>query len=445
MGNLAIKTENLGKRYRLGATVDLTKTFREVLLDYPKYLLNLTKSKAKRIITKKNKYIDQETPKGTFWALKNINLEIDHGEVVGIIGKNGAGKSTLLKILSRITTPTTGKAILYGRVGSLLEVGTGFHPELTGRENIYLNGSILGMTKTEIDKKFDEIVSFAEVEDFLDTPIKRYSSGMQVRLAFAVAAHLEPEILVVDEVLAVGDAEFQKKCLGKMGDISKEGRTVLFVSHNMGAIEQLCQRVIILDKGIIISDTNDVQNGIKEYLHNSTKEKIKSEWINTGNEFDNPYFKPLRFAITDKDGNTLKMPVRNDEDMYVWIEGEVEKVSPNLMVGFTLYNLKNNRILTSYSTDIEQQKWIYTKKGKNIFFTTLPKSILNNGNYFLEMSIRLKGVGQWLIRHRNNSPIILLIIEGSIYKSAYYTYRKECILAPILKWYKYCKEEQDNV
>src|SRR5581483_8501340 len=194
----------------------------------------------------------------TFWALKDVSFEVKVGEALGIIGRNGAGKSTLLKILSRITRPTTGYADVYGRVGSLLEVGTGFHPELTGRENIYLNGAILGMTRRDIQRRFDEIVAFAEVENFLDTPVKRYSSGMYMRLAFAVAAHLEPEILVVDEVLAVGDAEFQKKCLGKMGDVAKEGRTVLFVSHNMNAVEHLCQRVLLFQSGRLAGSFNDV-------------------------------------------------------------------------------------------------------------------------------------------------------------------------------------------
>lgn len=204
-------------------------------------------------------------PKDTFWALKDINFEVERGEVLGIIGRNGAGKSTLLKILSRITYPTEGEIVMRGRVGSLLEVGTGFHPELTGRENIFFNGAILGMKKREIEEKFDEIVKFSGVEKFLDTPVKRYSSGMQVRLAFSVAAHLDPEILLVDEVLAVGDAEFQKKCLGKMGEVASEGRTVLFVSHNMEAIQTLCQKGIYLNKGGVIG-YGEVSEEIGNYL-----------------------------------------------------------------------------------------------------------------------------------------------------------------------------------
>jgi lipopolysaccharide transport system ATP-binding protein len=210
----------------------------------------------------------QRAEKETFWALKDVSFDINKGDVVGIIGRNGAGKSTLLKILSRITRPTTGEIRLYGRVGSLLEVGTGFHPELTGRENIYLNGAILGMRKSEIDRQFDAIVDFAEVEQFLDTPVKRYSSGMYVRLAFAVAAHLNPEILVVDEVLAVGDAEFQKKCLGKMKDVANSGRTVLFVSHNMAAVRSLCSRAVLLHRGQVMCN-DEVDRCLRAYASDS--------------------------------------------------------------------------------------------------------------------------------------------------------------------------------
>jgi lipopolysaccharide transport system ATP-binding protein len=213
----------------------------------------------------------------TIWALRNVSFEVAPGEVVGIIGRNGAGKSTILKVLSRITEPTSGRAELYGRVSSLLEVGTGFHPELTGRENIYLNGAILGMRKTEIVRKFDQIVAFAELEEFLDTPVKRYSSGMYMRLAFAVAAHLEPEILIVDEVLAVGDAAFQKKCLGKMEEVAREGRTVLFVSHNMTAIRTLCRRAIWLDKGEIV-ESGDTGSVVMDYIQEGAVSTLERVW-----------------------------------------------------------------------------------------------------------------------------------------------------------------------
>ena len=243
MSKPIIKVENLSKQYRIGARADVYGTFRESLTGAMKAPLKRLRRNGK------------DPDKDTIWALNDVSFEVQSGEVVGIIGGNGAGKSTLLKVLSRITEPTMGSIKLYGRIASLLEVGTGFHPELTGRENIYLNGAILGMAKREIERKFDEMVDFAEVEKFIDTPVKRYSSGMYLRLAFAVAAHLDPEILVVDEVLAVGDAAFQKKCLGKMGEVAREGRTVLFVSHNFEAVRSLCSRCLLLKQGQLMKDS----------------------------------------------------------------------------------------------------------------------------------------------------------------------------------------------
>ena len=285
-----ISVKNIGKKYKLGATLGGRnyKTLRDVLTQaafspFRKLSAALRKepsvggsnSSLNNPITKSPNNLITQSPNNPltqspnnpkeFWALKDISFDVQQGEVVGIIGRNGAGKSTLLKILSEITEPTEGEIRIRGRVASLLEVGTGFHPELSGRENVYMNGAILGMTKAEIDEKFDEIVAFAGVEKFIDTPVKRYSSGMQVRLAFAVAAHLEPEILVVDEVLAVGDMEFQKKCIGQMGKVAKEGRTVLFVSHNMGAISRLCETGILLDDGKIV-EMGDVNSVVGKYL-----------------------------------------------------------------------------------------------------------------------------------------------------------------------------------
>lgn len=259
MGDIAVRVENLSKLYRIGAKQEGYKTFRDSITDALtapfKRVAGLLRGNAAAAANLNE----------TIWALKDVSFEVKKGEVVGIIGRNGAGKSTLLKILSRITEPTSGEAKVYGRVGALLEVGTGFHPELTGRENIYLNGAILGMSREEIKRKFDEIVAFAEVEKFIDTPVKHYSSGMGLRLGFAVAAHLEPEILIVDEVLAVGDAAFQKKCLGKMSEVAGEGRTVLFVSHNMAAVESLCQRVYVLENGSLMF-TGDVLKGLSYYV-----------------------------------------------------------------------------------------------------------------------------------------------------------------------------------
>jgi lipopolysaccharide transport system ATP-binding protein len=298
MSDIAIRADGLSKQYRIGGAQASYLTLREALVHAATSPIRWLRG--------------EQRQQNTIWALDDVSFEVKHGEAVGIIGRNGAGKSTLLKILSRITKPTRGRVDLYGRVGSLLEVGTGFHPELTGRENIFLNGAILGMTRAEIVRKFDEIVDFAEIEKFLDTPVKHYSSGMYVRLAFAVAAHLEPEILVVDEVLAVGDAEFQKKCLGKMGEVAKGGRTVLFVSHNMGAISSLCKTGILLRDGKLFY-FGDVTNTINKYLENAKGELVvhrdenpklqiqilEAKVLNEDNQVmsTNPYWKSLRVFL----------------------------------------------------------------------------------------------------------------------------------------------------
>lgn len=266
MSDTVIQAESLGKRYRIGQ--------REPYLSLRDVITEAVKAPF-RALARRGR-TNQNTD-NFIWALKDVSFEVKHGEAIGIIGRNGAGKSTLLKVLSQITEPTEGRAILHGRVASLLEVGTGFHPELTGRENIFLNGAILGMSRKEIQHKFDEIVSFSEIEKFIDTPVKRYSSGMYVRLAFAVAAHMEPEIFIVDEVLAVGDAQFQKKCLGKMGSVASQGRTVLFVSHNMRAIKTLCSRAILLESGKPIID-NHPEVAIARYLSSGIIDQSTIEW-----------------------------------------------------------------------------------------------------------------------------------------------------------------------
>jgi len=291
MADVAIKAEGLGKRYRIGALREAYHTLRDAIVRAVKA--------PGRLLSR----LGRGGERDTIWALKDVSFEVGRGEVVGVIGRNGAGKSTLLKILSRITKPTEGRAEIRGRVGSLLEVGTGFHPELTGRENIFLNGSILGMRRREIRSKFDEIVAFAEIEKFIDTPVKRYSSGMSVRLAFAVAAHLDPEILLVDEVLAVGDAAFQKKCLGKMGDVAKEGRTVLFVSHNMGAVQRLCSRVQLIDQGHLILDaaTHTAVNKYMSLMESHASEgdlsELPREKVEYGREL-----RLTRVVVVDKEG-----------------------------------------------------------------------------------------------------------------------------------------------
>ena len=320
--------------------------------------------------------------KDDFWALKDINFNVNKGEIVGIIGRNGAGKTTLLKILSRITYPTQGEVRIRGRVASLLEVGTGFHPELTGRENIYFNGSILGMKKKEIDKKLDEIIAFAEIEKFIDTPVKRYSSGMQVRLAFSVAAHLEPEILLVDEVLAVGDLLFQKKCLGKMGDVaSKEGRTILFVSHNMEAIERLCSRTILLQEGRVVQDgsTSEV---VKKYMQIGVEEKGEKIWEDVNKAPGNEVVRLHAVRIVDKNG---KVATEFDvcDPVTLKLEYWVLQNGYSLDAIFYLYNERGQIILASM--DNLDSPWKDTKRPGGSYRSVchIPGDLLNDGQISL--------------------------------------------------------------
>lgn len=413
-----IEVKYLSKQYNIG--VDTTyKTLSESFTSAVKHPIRTLK--------------DFRRQSDTFWALKDVNFKVQRGEVLGIIGRNGAGKSTLLKILSRITSPTEGEVIMRGRVGSLLEVGTGFHPELSGRENIYFNGSILGMKKREIDEKFDEIVKFAGVEKFLDTPVKRYSSGMQVRLAFSVAANLDPEILVVDEVLAVGDAAFQKKCLGKMEEVAEGGRTVLFVSHNMNAVEQLCESCIRLEKGQISNYSRDVQSVIRQYLFSQSSIDAESKWVNEGNEFINFWFVPLLFYIGNKNGEKLLMPVKNNEDMWIHIEGDLKEKDPALTLGYAIYSEDGNLLFWSYLTDENENNWSKLKIGKNHLQSRIPKRFFNEGVYRIEFISSLH-FRQWLCEPGKNTPVIFLTIKGGLSDSSYWIAKRPGLLAPVMSW-----------
>lgn len=381
MSSLAIKTVDLGKRYKLGATVDLSRTFREALLDLPKRFMSKSKRLALEMLerAKADSNYDPETPKGTFWALKDINLEIKHGDVVGIIGRNGAGKSTLLKVLSRITAPTKGYAEIHGRVGSLLEVGTGFHWELTGRENIFLSGAVMGMRKSEIQRKFDEIVSFAEIDDFLDTPVKRYSSGMYVRLAFAVAAHLEPEILIVDEVLAVGDMQFQKKCLGKMSEVSKEGRTVLFVSHNMESILRLCNKGLLLNNGKTILNEN-IATVVDYYVKSNVGTVSSVKWNNLQEAPGNDFIKIMSAKVITEDGE-VKDSFDITKPIGIYFEYSLLEQGHIFTHGITLHNETGINILNSH--DVVSNTEIRTnprKMGRYSATMWIPGNFLSEGN-----------------------------------------------------------------
>ena len=321
-----------------------------------------------------------------FWALKDISFDVKEGEVLGIIGRNGAGKSTLLKILSRVTTPTDGYVKIRGRISSLLEVGTGFHPELTGRENVYLNGMIHGMTKAEINNKFDEIVEFSGIEKFIDTPVKRYSSGMNVRLGFAVAAHLEPEILIVDEVLAVGDAEFRRKCLEKMQDVSEGGRTVLFVSHNMHAIRELCQRGILLDGGKIVhrGPTDEV---VDKYLaSSSTDQNVNEDILPQMHSHHNPDLEIFRVEMLDTDGQVISAP-KMQQDFYLKIYYKFRK-SGIYTIAMAVWNA--NDVLLGRIAAPEKMRWL-TGDNENICALTVKvKNVFLAGKHRILVSVRDK-------------------------------------------------------
>lgn len=370
-----------------------------------------------------------------FWALKDINFEMQTGDRLGIIGGNGAGKSTLLKILSRIIEPTSGRVSIKGRVASLLEVGTGFHPELTGRENIFLNGAVLGMSKVEIKKKFDEIVAFAEVEKFLDTPVKRYSSGMYVRLAFAVAAHLEPDILIVDEVLAVGDAQFQKKCMGSMQEAGREGRTILFVSHNMAAIEQMCNSVILLKNGTMTRKSTDVLSVIKDNIAVNGSGESPCSWENPNTpEFDNDYFKPLKFYLADSSGKEIKqMPIRNDRDIWITLVGEVRKLDPDLYFGIGVYTDTDISLFGSMFFDGHPDTWPKIVVGINTLKCRLPRHTLNEGVYKMEVHGILRHKKHYFYPGADN-PKLFFEIHGGLSESPLWTEKRLGLLAPLLDW-----------
>jgi lipopolysaccharide transport system ATP-binding protein len=365
--NDAIRVEDLGKRYRIGGMPSGYRTLRDTLASSIRRLTRREPPPSKDII----------------WALRHINFNVERGQVLGIVGRNGAGKSTLLKLLSRVTDPTEGKAEIYGRVGSLLEVGTGFHPELTGRENIYLNGAILGMKRAEIERKFDEIVDFAEVRKFIDTPVKRYSSGMYLRLAFGVAAHLEPEILVVDEVLAVGDAEFQRKCLGKMSDVAHEGRTVLFVSHNMSAILRLTEETIVLDKGQIVM-RGPTPEAVDFYMTSEMARSGERRWEPGDDYQTNNPFHPLAIRVLNSQGRVADRVI-SSEDFSVEFEYELQEELTGLRVGIYLATSRGEQVFTSFDTDNAEtyERLTDRRKGHYLSRCRIPRDFLNGGVFVL--------------------------------------------------------------
>ncbi len=422
MAKPVIKVENLSKQYRLGNVglgtigADLNRWYQTALRGREDPYLKIGEE-------------NDRSKKGLgdyVWALRDINFEVQQGEVLGIIGRNGAGKSTLLKILSRTTTPTTGQIKIKGRVASLLEVGTGFHPELTGRENIFLNGAILGMTRREVRSKFDEIVDFAGVERYIDTPVKRYSSGMYVRLAFGVAAHLEPEILIVDEVLAVGDAEFQKKALGKMKDVSgKDGRTVLFVSHNMTAMNSLCSKTIYLKNGLIheIGDTSEI---INSYLSTTSINITKRNWSISDAPGDS-IVKLLEVKLTDEYNKTVNLidfhKGGNIEYTYQILKKGYFPI-PNIHI----FNQDGEYIFVSTANSIDS----FNDIGKYTTKAELPSHFLNDGRYIV--GVAMSTLLPHVVHFYERDALQFEVIENMEYRNTEYRGRMPGTIRPLLKW-----------
>jgi len=407
MSDIAVRVEHLSKLYRLGEQRARYSTFRETLAGAASAPLRWLKG-------------ERRAEPNTIWALDDVSFEVKHGEAVGIIGRNGAGKSTLLKVLSRITKPTRGRVDIYGRVGSLLEVGTGFHPELTGRENIYLNGAILGMSRREIQRKFDEIVDFAEIEKFLDTPVKFYSSGMYVRLAFAVAAHLEPEILVVDEVLAVGDAEFQKKCLGKMGDVAQEGRTVLFVSHNMAAVRNLCLNGLLLSDGAI-QIRGKISEIISHYLNSSHGQDLNKFFL------ESEEIRLVSLKIFQENYNNQIF--MTDHPLNIEYEYEIKKkVINGLRIGFDLITPESVIVFRTFDDDLINHS--VRKQGLYKSICTIPPNFFLGSDYYILPRIGIHN-NKWI---SDNDTRIKITFDHILGVNQNYADHRPGIIMPALKW-----------
>ena len=424
MSNTVISIENVSKRYNLG--VIGTGTFRD---DLKLWWANVRNKPNPLMLVDENNHGNRN--KNILWALKDISFNVEKGQALGIIGRNGAGKSTLLKILSRVTTPTSGELKVKGRISSLLEVGTGFHPELTGRENVFLNGAIMGMSKAEVSRKFDEIIDFSGVEKFIDTPVKRYSSGMYVRLAFAVAAHLEPEILIVDEVLAVGDLEFQKKCLGKMGDVTQEGRTVIFVSHNLAAISNLCKRAVLLEKGKMVSIglTNEV---LSVYLnsqvvdHNGDIDLSDPNRALRRNSFENSNFKWTHAQVINSKGD-FTTAIFLKEPFSIILKGRLETATEDLVVGFGFTSKLGFPIFNSHSIDSKIQQSY--SSGEVVFKIDFPENYLGPGQYTIDLGANGTKTVDWIPEAINLSIEQVNDAEDSSIRSNY-----DGIIIPPCKW-----------
>jgi len=422
MSEISIRAENLGKQYRLGQYVSDYQTLRDVLVE--------TASAPMRWLARARGKSLPERSRQTIWALRNVSFELRRGQVLGVIGRNGAGKSTLLKLLSKVTEPTEGYAEIYGRVGSLLEVGTGFHPELTGRENIYLNGAILGMKRAEIDRKFDEIVAFAEVPTFIDTPVKRYSSGMYLRLAFAVAAHLEPEILVIDEVLAVGDAEFQRKCLGKMSEVAHEGRTVLFVSHNMSAIARLTQDTIVLEHGKIAFFA-PTPEAIDFYMTSGIAQAGERRWDEPPQVIEDELFMPIALRVLDQQGRMTNQ-IFSAKSFMVEFEYELKEDITGLRTGIYLATSRGEPVFTSFDTDETESFERHTTRsaGRYISRCHFPSDLLNEGRFVLGVNASAFRIKSYF----TDELALSFTVDGTGAPGSHWAEQRRGPLRPALEW-----------
>ena len=424
MSDIVISVENLSKRYLVGHRSGERERYMALRDVIAREARNFAR---KAVDAFHGRQIVQGDEVEEFWALKDVSFNVKRGEVIGIIGKNGAGKSTVLKILSRITEPTAGRVRLRGRVASLLEVGTGFHPELTGRENIFLNGAILGMTRREIRRKFDEIVAFAEVEKFLDTPVKHYSSGMYVRLAFAVAAHLEPEILVIDEVLAVGDTEFQKKCLGKMSEVAAGGRTILFVSHNLGAVTRICKQALILTKGQVHGIYDNVDQAVAQYL-SINQGHGPAAWKHDIALPANDYFIPLEVTAEGQ-----RVSPSMDYLVTIRILGQLIRNDPSLVIALGLYSIDGSLLFWTTPRDRNPERWMTLFVGSIELAVQLPTSLLNEGDYYIELAIMLHN-RKFLIAP-GVGPKVYFCVPARLAHSEFWDARRPGYLAPVLSWH----------
>lgn len=430
MSDFVIETRNLGKDYRLGV-LGYGTLYHDLQTWWAR--LRGRDDPNARIEHVKRPQRPAEGRIDRFTALDDVSFRVRRGETLGVIGANGAGKSTLLKILSRITAPTRGRVVFQDRIASLLEIGTGFHMELTGRENIFMNGAMLGMKRREIAKKFDRIVDFAEIDAFIDTPVKRYSSGMYVRLAFAVAAHLDAEILLVDEVLAVGDAEFQKKCLGKMQDATRnEGRTVLFVSHNMEAVRRLCRRAILLERGRLVLETDDVSEAIRRY-DDMRGAGETFQWTNSGDDYSNSWFTPRRMRLVGPDGDTLALPIRPGEDVRVVIEGVVGRPDADPTIGYILRSGDDTPIYCSFNHDLYSEGAFRNLTGPVALSSRLPTDLLNEGSYRLILSV-YRHLGEAIVNPSSREEALSFSVEGVPSRSPYWISRREGCIAPVIPW-----------